>query len=350
VQQALANASRILPIVTTAYCPSAANNIYWPELYTNQSIVTVANSEPYTDTPAPKVFGNSSPLDPQLFARVNDYADQLLNGDRNGKYSPVEVAQWLEDYAAAAMSNLRKSETGNLLDRADYRRLHIDVAIQAGLGKFFGAKLRAAALYRIYEKTGNRMALEEAITKYREARAAWSALGERAKGIYVADITVGEHPQLRGHWLDRLPAIDEDLQNMSAKLSSAAAGDATPQVRAAVAEIASRPRRTPSALRHKPAASFKPGQPMEIEASLPETNATVVWLFYRRVDQAERWESIQMELRDGRYRATVPGSYTQSPFPMQYYFETHMPGQTPGLHPGFTTELNNQPYYILPQS
>ncbi len=35
---ALASASRILPLVTTAHCPSAANNIYWPEMYTNMPI------------------------------------------------------------------------------------------------------------------------------------------------------------------------------------------------------------------------------------------------------------------------------------------------------------------------
>ena len=30
----------------------------------------------------------------------------------------------------------------------------IDVAIQAGLGRFFGAKFRSGVLYRIHERTG----------------------------------------------------------------------------------------------------------------------------------------------------------------------------------------------------
>ena len=47
-------------------------------------------SGPYTDTPAPRVFGDVSPLDPQLFSRINDFADELLEGERNGKYSPIE--------------------------------------------------------------------------------------------------------------------------------------------------------------------------------------------------------------------------------------------------------------------
>jgi len=37
------------------HLPSAANNNYWPELYTNQSLVEPAKTE-YSDTPAPKTF------------------------------------------------------------------------------------------------------------------------------------------------------------------------------------------------------------------------------------------------------------------------------------------------------
>ena len=39
VETAVANASRILPIITTAHAPSAGNNTYWPEVYTNHSMI-----------------------------------------------------------------------------------------------------------------------------------------------------------------------------------------------------------------------------------------------------------------------------------------------------------------------
>ncbi len=96
VESALATATRILPLVTTAHLPSAANDTYDPEFYTNQSMV-VPSGYPYGDTPAPKIFSNVSPLDPQMFSRMSDFAAELLSGNRSGKYSPVEVAQWLED-------------------------------------------------------------------------------------------------------------------------------------------------------------------------------------------------------------------------------------------------------------
>lgn len=156
------------------------------------------------------MFGNVSPFDPELFSRINAFADELLKGERSCKYSPVEVAQWIEDYADSALKHLAQAERRAAgKERPEYRRAASDVAIQADLGRFFAAKFRSGILYRIYEQSGSRAALEESLKQYRAARAAWANLANLAKGVYMPDITVGEHPQLRGHWLDRLPAIED---------------------------------------------------------------------------------------------------------------------------------------------
>src|ERR1022692_84627 len=191
-ETALANSSRILPIVTTAHAPSAGNNTYWPEVYLNHSLVDATHPGPYTDSPSPRVFGTVSPLDPQLFYRMVDFADDLLKGERSGKYTPIEVAQWIEYYGAVAAAALARADgraTGK--DRPEYRRLTIDIAVSADLGRFFGAKFRAGVLYRIFEKTGDRAALEEALKAYRAARGVWAEIATRTKGVYMADITVG---------------------------------------------------------------------------------------------------------------------------------------------------------------
>ena len=51
--------------------------------------IDAAHPGPYTDTPTPRVFGAVSPLDPQLFSRINDFADDLITGARDGKFTPV---------------------------------------------------------------------------------------------------------------------------------------------------------------------------------------------------------------------------------------------------------------------
>ncbi|HTX37541.1 MAG TPA: hypothetical protein VME43_21075 [Bryobacteraceae bacterium] len=326
----LAAASRILPIITTAHMPSAANNNYWPELYTNQSLVEPSRTE-YPDTPSPKTFGNTSPLDPQLFSRINDFAAELLSGEQSGKYSPIEVAQWLEDLAAAAKP-------------VRDRRADIDVAIQAGLGRFFAAKFRAGVLFAIYERTGDRAALEESLRFYRSARAAWAGFADRAKGVYVPDITVGELPWLHGHWLDRLPAIDADIALVEARLAPAHSS-ANSKVKAAIAAATGRPRRPSTAIGHRPPAGFQRGQPVALALTAPALHSAR--LYYRHVNQAERWESTGMDRQGNGYAAAIPAAYTGSPYPLQYYFELHSAPGRAWLHPGFPPDLAGQPYYVI---
>ena len=346
-EAALANSSRILPIITTAHGASAGNNNYWPEVYLNHSMTDPARPGPYTDSPAPRVFGNVSPMDPQLFSRINDFADELLKGERSARYSPIEVAQWIEDFAAAASGNLAKAQAQSAgKDRPEYRRLVIDLGIQAGLGRFFGAKFRSGVLYRIHEQTGDRTALEESVKAYRTARDEWAKLANLGKGVYVADITVGENPVLRGHWLDRLPDMDKDIAAVAAKLEQAKPGAPEGRVASAIQAALGNPRRARLACTHSPAARFRPGRPLEIELSVEKKFASVR-LYYRHVDHAERYETAEMEARDRLYRATIPAAYTDSAFPLQYYFELRESPEMAWLHPGFSADLANQPYYVV---
>jgi len=346
VEAALSNASRILPIVTTAHGASAGNNTYWPEVYLNQSMVEAERGSPYTDTPSPRVFGNVSPLDPQLFSRINDFADELLSGERSGKYSPIEAAQWLEDFAEAASRHLAQAESQTEgKERPEYRRLAIDVDIQAGLGRFFAAKFRSGVLYRIHEKTGHPSALQQCLSEYRKARAAWAYLAQRGR-VYQPDITVGERAQLRGHWADRMPAIDRDIAAIEKKASASKAGETRPEVTRAIQEALGRPVRSQTAVGHTSPAKFHAGQPVEISVA-PEKAVAGVTLFYRHVDQAERYQSVAMESRDRRFHATIPGAYTNSQYPLEYYFEVRESPAKAWLYPGLSPSLTQQPYFVV---
>lgn len=350
---ALASASRILPIVTTAHLPSAANETFHPEFYTNQQIVDHGKPYIYSDTPSPKVFGNVSPLDPQLFSPPSDFAGELLKeveGERSGKYSPVEVAQWLEDLAENAAKRLL--ETGRnpaSQSSPEFRRMAVDIRILSGLGKFFGKKLRAGTLFAIYEQSGERIALEEALKTYRGAREIWAQFAEEAKRVYVSDISIGTEPHQRGHWLDRLAAIDADIAQMAKRLElTAQGGEGTARVRAAVEEVLGRPKRSPAAVHHTVPAQFRAGQPLEIAFAIREgPRANSAQLYYRHVNQAERYESVQMQHSSGEFRAVIPGSYTASHYPLQYYFELRQVGGKASLYPGFTAELTGQPYFVV---
>jgi hypothetical protein len=347
LETALASASRILPTITTAHAPSAGNNTYWPEIYLNHSLIDSEHPGPYTDSPKPHVFGTVSALDPQLFYRINDFADDLLKGERSGKYTPIEVAQWLESYAATAAASLAQGEgQATRKDRPEYRRLTIDIAVAADLGRFFGAKFRSGVLYRIFEQTGDRAALEQALKSYRAAREAWAAAAARTKGIYMADITVGELRQLRGHWADRLADIDADVAAIAPKLDSARPAQAGTPAARAIAEALGRPQRPPVAGHHTPPSAFQPGRAFAVELTADKDYASVQ-LHYRRVNQAERWQGEPMRPEGRLWRASIPSEYTQSPYALQYYFELKEAPDSALLYPGFGSELSEQPYFVV---
>jgi hypothetical protein len=356
VEKALGNASRVLRVITTARGPSAANNAYWPEVYTNMPIVDAEKNRLYHDTLSPKAFNNVSPFDPQIFSQINGFAQEMLKGNRSGKYSPLEVAQWLEDLARQATAALADAEKSADDTRSPaFRRMALDVSIQSSLGNFFAWKIRSGVLYALFELTKDRSALQEGLTAYRRARGHWAEAANRAQGAYMPDITYGIEENLRGGWLDRLPAIDDDIADMEKQLdqSKESSSGAEETVRRAIREVLSRPKRSSAPCHHTPPRHFKPGGPLPIELSVAEGGAqlrpTLVRLTYRHVNQGEAYEAQSMEAQGQRFRADIPAAYTQSPYALQYFFELHAGPEKAWIYPGLSPSLSQQPYFVVPQ-
>lgn len=347
-ESALGAATQIVPLVTTTHLPSAANDTYGPEFYTNQSIVDASKYSPYGDTPAPKVFGNVSPLDPQMFYRINDFAADMLATQRQGKYSPIEVAQWLEDLCNTASSQLVEAAKNGDASSAAFRRMAADAKIHIGLGRFFAAKFRSGVLYAIYEQSQDRTALEAAVKAYRQARDIWAQFAGDAGRVYTSDITFGPRPYERGHWLDRLPAMDDDIATMAKLLESSQAGTAqSAQVRAAIQEALGRPNRRSIACEHTPPSQFVPGKELTLTSSLKHSGTFSGRLYYRHVNQSEHYQSLELQNHGERFYAVIPASYTQSQYPLQYYFELKQGQEKAWLYPGLNADLMNQPYFVV---
>ena len=70
-------------------------------------------------------------------------------------------------------------------------------------------------------------------------------------------------------------------------------------------------------------------------------------LYYRHVNQAERWETAPMQMAGGVYSAAIPATYTGAPYPIQYYFEVKLSPASAALYPGLGAELTGQPYFVV---
>jgi hypothetical protein len=233
----------------------------------------------------------------------------------------------------------------------------VDVTIQSGLGWFFAAKLRAGVLYAIYDRTGDPTALQEALKTYRTARAIWAKVAAETQGVYVRDITFGLENQLRGHWQDRLAAIDQDIADMEKRVQSPPAQEqanapAPAQVAQAIQTVLGRVQRPLIPLVHMVPPLFVAGQPVTVELALlgQPSSPVAVRLCYRRVHQAQPYQSADMLMQDRRYSATIPGEYTNTAYPLEYYFELRDEAGQAWMFPGFDATLTNQPYFIVRQA
>ena len=106
-----------------------------------------------------------------------------------------------------------------------------------------------------------------------------------------------------------------------------------------------RPQRPKLEGHHTPPAGFDPGKPLELSISFAPENGRKVNLLYRRADQSQRWQTQEMQARDNQFRGVIPSAYTDSRYPLLYYFEVHEPGGN-GIYPGFAPDLSNQPYFL----
>lgn len=57
-----------------------------------------------------------------------------------------------------------------------------------------------------------------------------------------------------------------------------------------------------------------------------------------------------MPANGGRYRINIPAAYTDSPYPLEYFFELHDHQGRAWMYPGFNADRTNQPYFVVRQA
>ena len=335
LETALAASSRILPLVTTAWCPSASNHEFWPEMFTHLSILPIVGKPLYGDNPAPHNVSAISPLDPQIFTTIDQHAKDLISGTVNARYNSSEVIAWLETLVATSTKGLAaaRAAAGTKARTPEFRRAEEDILILNGLGTYYANLFRAALQYSLFEAN-------ESLDLFRKARDSWAAMANRAQTVYVSDVSYGSTPFRRGHWADRLAAIDADIAALKKHFTE----DSEKYLDQRAFRLPASPRQSIAA-KHTAAESFHPGSDLPLTISTPPS-VTEAILWYRHVNHGERWLSTPMQRTASVHTAAIPAAYTNSPYPLQYYFELRT-AISATLHPPFNPTLSNQPYFAI---
>ena len=211
--EALAYASRTTPLMTMLHAPSASDNAYWPEVYTN---IPITMPDPdIVRKDGGKTFGICNPSDTALFYRVDDYVSDYLDNRLAAKYSPVTLKEWFLNIGSSALEKMEAAEQ-ILSDppSAEFRATRIDIIAQANLALFFGYKMEAATHFGFYRERGDFASLVLAIEAYERALEFWREIVSVTKDRYQANLAFHRNGIMSGSWEDREPAIIADLEQM----------------------------------------------------------------------------------------------------------------------------------------
>ena len=348
-EQGLSLASRVLPLITLAHGPSASNNHYWPEIYTNLALIEGSGKRAYGfDMEGPTRFGNAPTFDSALFASPREYSELLLAGEASHRYTPLDVANWLDEMAIGCEAALTTARSSRDFGRPEVQRMLTDVEILAGLARHFAEKFRAACWAELFIATKASVLIDPMIDHAKRAVLAWERLAAVSRDLYDDDITYGPQSWLRGSWQSRLPEMQAELLDLEA-LRGLGGTETVPADAVTLAAMAAlRGQRSTAAEPDfgKGVVRFRGGEALpisiKIAAEAPPT------LHYRHINQAERWKSMPMVANGDGYTADIPAAYTQSDFHLQYFISLSRDGQSV-LIPGLEASLANEPYFTAMQ-
>ena len=242
VERGYEAAGQILPLLTTVLQSSASLWSFWPEMYAGRTL---------------KLDMAVEPSDPTQFYGVAEYVGQAIAGQLCGKWTPLQVADRLDELAdecrevvveadaelavdnervdrSAAAGELAGSERGG----AEYRGTRLDFLIYAALASFHADRLRAMTQLAFYLRTGCGERIEAARRDFGRAREHWKELVASTDGVYHDDLVFGyrsdeNYPEgllsrdlnyrHDGHWKDRTAVVEADgryLREIAARVRS----------------------------------------------------------------------------------------------------------------------------------
>ena len=188
-------------------------------MFTPLPILPYTRRPLYTDNPAAHNVSAISPLDPQLFTSIDQHRRKSIR-QPDARYNTREVIAWLEALVATSTKGLdRRRDRRPAPATPEFRRAEEDILILNGLGPYYANLFRAALSLHHLRTDQLRPARSPSMPNRKRARCVGAAWPIARKAIYAADISYGSTAFRRGHWADRLAAIDADLrrsQNTSA--------------------------------------------------------------------------------------------------------------------------------------
>jgi hypothetical protein len=333
LEGALHQASWILPrIVASSYpytrFPMTAG---WPE------------KQHLGDLPS---FAKATLSDVQLFENFDEEAQLLIDDGETAKVRPQETSRWFAQIADDISAQIAEAEqkTGPYRSK-EFDSTVIDLKMLAGLARYHSERIPAAVSHRLFDRTKDPAALDDAITCERKAIAAWRQIVDAAGDTYAGDLMFGARSRnLCGNWKDELASLESGLEKLETQRKNVSTGDAfTPSPHYSAMTSNSD---VPGIL-HQPILTAPALKPMTVRATVNAT-AGIKWVqvLYRSVNQTKDYETLEMKPVDekGNYEAVIPAEKIVPQFDFMYFIQAMDNNHHGVMFPDFNKQT---PYFVV---
>ncbi len=338
LESALHRASWILPRIIASSYPYSGfpMTVGWPE---KQSL---------GDLPG---FAKATLSDVQLFENFDEEAQLLIEKGETAKVRPQETSRWfaqtaeeIETKVADAEKKIGPPHSQDFHSR-EFDATAMDLKILAGLARYHSQRMLAAVSYRLFERTHDPAALDDAIGYERNAIAAWQKIVAAAGDAYAPDLMFGARSRdLCGHWRDELVSLQDGLAKLETQRKDLPA-DAIVAPSPRCVAFTNDP--VVPVVEHQPILTAPALKPLTIRATV-NSPAGIKWVqvLYRSVNQTKDYETLEMKPVDdhGDYEAVIPAGKIDPQFDFMYFIQAMDNRQRGVMFPDFNRQT---PYFVV---
>jgi hypothetical protein len=352
LEQALAAASKIVPLVTTVHMPVHPSLRYWTEMSTGWALFAGNNLNKPKDYDFVKeiTYGSTEPSDHGLFYGIDEFVQDQAKGNFSGKYSPLQAAAWLDDMAEETEVTLSGAE-GDVLDKtgAEFLAMRVDLLMLCDFARYHAAKIRAAYAIACWRSRGEENYLSDALLLFDFAIGYWKDLAVKGKENYYNDLnfsSAGSETR-RGTWEDLTGELLTDRDTILKKIRENGIKADDKITFCYSPEHISAERYGMTACFPKTA---RAGEALKIEMGITAfgKSETPPVLHYRHTDQTEGlFHTLEMKSKAGVYFALIPADYIVPEWDLQIYITIQGRSGVCFMLPGIYHPVYPYPYHVV---
>jgi len=300
-------------------------------------------------------YAKAEGSDIQQFASFDEEAQILIEGGETAKIRPSINSRWFEQTSTDINKLIAEAnKTIGKNRNKEFNSTITDLNILSNLALYHSRRIPAAVSYRLFERTHDVSALDDAIAYERKAIEAWRQIVAAAGDVYADDLMMGVRQaefmnmvhHLSGHWKDELVYLEKGLTSLEQKrLDFKAEGAVKPAPHYKVASIVNYD--TLFKIIHQPVTIAPVDKPLKISIKASSV-AGIKWvrLRYRNVNQEQDYQTLPMVSAGEKdtYQAIVPSEQINSKWDFMYFIEMMDNNGNGRIYPNLEKET---PYIIV---